>query len=57
MVGDGEVVDDLVEEVLEVVVGVDLVVDDLVEEVQVDVGKIEREKVNTLPLIKSAREL
>lgn len=37
--------------------GVDLVVVDLVEEVQVDVGKIEREKVNTLPLINSVAEL
>lgn len=57
MVADGEVVADSVEEVLEVVVGVDLEVDDLVEGVQVDVGKIEREKVNTLPSIKSVWEL
>jgi hypothetical protein len=52
MVVDGEVVEDLVEEVL-VVGGAVLVVEDLVEVDQVDVGKIEREKVKTLLPIKS----
>ncbi len=53
---DVGVVVDLVVEVQEVD-GVDLVVVDLAEEVRVDVGKIEREKVNTLPLINSVAEL
>lgn len=40
MVDDGEEVDDLVEEVLEVVVGADSEVDDLVEVDRADAGKI-----------------
>lgn len=51
MVGVGAEVD-LEEEVL-VGAGVDLVEVDLVEVVPVDVGKIERIKVKTLPPIKS----
>ncbi len=46
-----EVVDSVVE--VPVVVGVDSVVAGLVEAVRVDVGKIERIKVKTLPPIKS----
>ncbi len=41
----------------QVVAGVDSEVVDLVEEAQVASGKIEREKVNTLPSINSVAEL
>jgi hypothetical protein len=51
-VDDGEVEEDSEAEVL-VVAGVDSEVEVLAEVDQVDVGKIEREKVKTLPPIKS----